>query len=291
MGYLCILVSLLAGATKGFLGKRMSGSVKSFQQSAFVNMFRMFICVAVSAVTFVAESTRGGFMFDKEAIIYGAFSGITLAFFIITWLLAVRHGAFMLISVSQMFGTVITVMCSFFVFREPIAAKRIVAIAILVVAVIIMASYSKGVKGKMSAFGILMVVLCGLSSGMNDFSLKLFRYYSESNISALNLISYIVSSMMLMIIMLLPSKDNFDKKAMFKSEILTVSIMSVCLFINSYFKTMANDYLSVAQVYPLSQAGGLILSAFMSSVFFKEKITVRCVIGLILAFVATILLK
>ena len=39
------------------------------------------------------------------------------------------------------------------------------------------------------------------------------------------------------------------------------------------------------------QAGGLILSTLIGSVFFKERVTVRCVIGLVLACAAILLLK
>ncbi|MBQ6846252.1 MAG: EamA family transporter [Oscillospiraceae bacterium] len=291
MGYFCILISLLAGATKGFMGKKISSTVSSYRQAAFINVFRMFICMGVSGVSFMFESLQSGLYIDEGVIIYGALSGITLSFFIITWLLAVRNGAFMLVSVSQMFGTVITLLCSFFVFRKPLESKQLLAVALLVVAVLIMVSYSSGVKGKLSVFGIVMLVLCGLSGGINDFSMKLFREFSEANISMFNLISYIFSMVVLAVAVALPSEDKFNKRELLKSDLLAVIIMSVCLFVHSYFKAMANDYLSVAQVYPISQAGGLILSALMSSVFFNEKITFRCVVGLILAFIAVLLLK
>ncbi len=291
MGYLYIIIALLAGATKGFMGKKISNTVATYKQSVFVNMLRMFICIAVSVVSFMIESGGKGFVMDKEALIYGAFAGITLSVFIITWLLAVRHGAFMLISVSQMFGVVVTLICSYFVFRDPIAPKQLVAVLILIAAVLIMASYSSIIKGKLSVAGIVLIAICGLSSGVHDFSIKLFTYYSEANVSVLNLVTYVVSGITLAIMLLMPSGDSFDKKALFKSEIFTVLIMSVCLFINSYFKAAANNYLPVAQVYPLNQAGGLILSAAMSSVFFKEKMTPRCAVGMVLAFIAVILLK
>ena len=291
MGYLCIMISLLAGATKGYMGKKISNNVASYRQAAFINMFRMFICIAIGGLSFVVECSQSGFVIDKEVIIYGCLMGITLSLFIITWLLAVQNGAFMLVSVAQMFGTVLTIVCSFLFLREPIEPKQFVAIAILIVAVLVMVSYSSGIKGKLSTFGIIMIVCCGISCGINDFSLKLCREFSSANISTFNFISYIFSTIVLAVVVALPSSDNFNKRELLKSDFWTIAIMSVCLFINSYFKTMANDYLSVAQVYPISQAGGLILSALMSALFFKEKITLRCIVGMILAFVAVILLK
>ena len=76
-----------------------------------------------------------------------------------------------------------------------------------------------------------------------------------------------------------------------KKVFLPILLMSVCLFLNSYFKAFSTQYLSDAQLYPIYQAGGLILSSMIGAVFFKEKVTLRCVIGLVLAFAAILLLK
>lgn len=292
MGYMCILVALLAGSTKGFMGKKISGSVATHRQSVFVNIIRMIICCAISAVVLAFDLTKSAFILDAEAIIYGVLAGISMSVFMVTWLLAVRHGAFMLISVAQMFGVVITLLCNFVIFRETILPRQFIAVGILILAVLIMASYSATIKGKLSGSAILLLVLCGTSSGIYDFSLKLFTHFSSGSISTLNLITYLISAIGLLLLFAIPSEtDRFDTKKMFKQTLWAIIIMSVCLFVNSYFKAMANNYLPAAQIYPIYQAGGLILSALMSSLFFKEKITLRCVSGLILAFVSILLLK
>ena len=86
-------------------------------------------------------------------------------------------------------------------------------------------------------------------------------------------------------------KNAFDAKKMLYDIGIVVIVMSICLFVNSYFKALANNYIPPAQLYPIYQAGGLIFSALMSMLFFKEKITPRCILGLIIAFVSILLLK
>jgi len=292
MGYICILIALLAGSTKGYMGKKLSNTVTTHRQSVFVNMVRMVICIFISAAVLAVEAWENGFYVDGAAWWFGALAGVTVSLFMVTWLLSVRHGAFMLISVAQMFGVVVTLICSFIVFRNPISPWQLLAVAFLIAAVLIMSSYSTALKGHLGIGAIVLLILCGVSSGLYDFSLKLFTYYSEASISMLNLISYFVASIALLIVHLLPSESGqFDAKKMLRSTLLTIVIMSVCLFINSYFKALANNYLLPAQVYPIYQAGGLIFSAVMAAVFFKEKITARCVIGMVLAFIAILLLK
>ena len=90
------------------------------------------------------------------------------------------------------------------------------------------------------------------------------------------------------------SEDAVPKEnllMLLRSTLLPIVLMAVCLFLNSYFKAMSNNYIPPMQLFPIYQAGGLILSATMSAVFFKEKITPRCVIGLTLSFIAILLLK
>ena len=72
---------------------------------------------------------------------------------------------------------------------------------------------------------------------------------------------------------------------------LYILIMSVCLFLYSYFKTLAARYLSSAQLYPLSQSGSLILSTMMSAALFHERLNIKCVVGIALSFVALIVIN
>ena len=167
-----------------------------------------------------------------------------------------------------------------------------IAIALLIVAVIIMASYSTKLKGRLSTKAIILLVLCGLSSGLYDFSLKLFTGFSGASVSTLNFFSYLVSTVVLGAIFLFcKDKSAFDAKKMLHDTGIVVVVMSICLFTNSYFKALANNYIPPAQLYPVYQAGGLIVSALMSRIFFKEKITPRCILGLMIAFVSILLLK
>lgn len=289
MGYLSILIALLAGTTKGFFGKKISGVATTQRQSILVNTVRMGICVVISLVVLLFD---GNFYLDASAWVFGTIAGVTVSMFMVTWLLAVQQGAFMLISVSQMFGVVVTLVCALIVFCDPITPPQILAIFILIAAVLFMGSYSTSLKGKLSIKAIVLLVLCGFSSGLYDFSLKLFTYYSESSVSMLNLISYAVAACLLGLVLLLPHKEaSVGGKELLRSTWLPLIIMSVCLFLNSYFKALANNDLSPTQVYPIYQAGGLIFSAAMSAIFFHEKITPKCVFGMLLAFIAILLLK
>ena len=67
--------------------------------------------------------------------------------------------------------------------------------------------------------------------------------------------------------------------------------MALCLFANSYFKTLAARHLNAVLLYPLNQGCALILSAIMSTVLFKEKLTLKAAIGMISAFAGLLIIN
>ena len=290
MGYLYLFISLITGATKGLFGKKVSTLVTGTRGAAATNLLRMALCTLISILLLVTGIEKVSLVPDGPAIFIGIAAGVTLSAFTITWLLAVQKGAFVLISVAQMFGVVVTLICSTLVFGTQPTLLQYLGIALLMAAVLVMGSYSKKLKGSLTAIAIVLLILCGVSSGLYDFTLKLFTTYSTSSKSMLNLLTYLVSALILGGMVLLPQKGK--KVAIpWKKIVLPILLMSVCLFLNSYFKAFSTQYLPDAALYPIYQAGGLILSTLIGAVFFKERVTVRCVIGLVLAFAAILLLK
>ena len=76
-----------------------------------------------------------------------------------------------------------------------------------------------------------------------------------------------------------------------KPVFIYILIMSVCLFSYSYFKTIAAQYLNSVQLYPLAQSGSLILSTVMSAALFHERLSVKCIVGIVLSFAALIVIN
>lgn len=294
MGYLFLFIALIAGTTKGALGKKLSNTVITHKQSVFVNLIRMFLCTVISIVVLAVQSGGLNITIDMPALIYGSMAGVTLSVFTITWLLSMQHGAYMLVSIAQSFGMVVALVGSFLVFREEITIKKISGVSILILAVFVVASYSSRIKGKLTAKAIILLVLCGSSCGLYDFSQKLFTAFSKAEISTLNLLTYIISALALLLFYMVPENQNSNKinpRELFQKTFWMIMIMSVSLFVNSYFMALSTHYLTATQLYPISRAGGMIAAALMSAIFFGEKITFRCVLGISLSFVAILLLK
>jgi drug/metabolite transporter (DMT)-like permease len=216
----------------------------------------------------------------------------------VSWLLAIRTGAFMMVDVFLLMGVLIPlVVCAIF-FDEPIIPIQWIGIAVLIIAGYVMCSYNAKLKGKMALKAFLMLLLCAASYGCTDLSQKLFVNLSPvSDNSVFQFYTYIFAALTLVICSLVfrshEKKTNELRSpiAVVKPIAIYVGVMAICLYANSYFKTAAATYLDAAQIYPLSQGGALVLAMIMAAIFFKEKITLRSIIGVVLCAVALLMIN
>ena len=141
---------------------------------------------------------------------------------------------------------------------------------------------------------VFLLILCGVANGVADASQKVFvRTAPDVPISIFNLYTYIIAALALALFFgLFPKKERVGvQKGHTRVALVYLSIMAVALTANSYFKTTAALYLDSARLYPINQAAALILSTLMATLFFKEKLTAKAVVGIVLSFVALMLMN
>lgn len=201
----------------------------------------------------------------------------------------------MMLDVFLMMGVIVPLLLSSAMFGETIHMNQWIGLAILFVAVLIMCSYNNSIKEKMSIGSVILLIICGAANGLTDFSQKLYVRSVGGSAAVFNFYTYVFSAIVLLVVFgAIKIKDrsgaNSEIDVMRKVGIY-VLIMSICLFVNSYFKTKAAAILPSAKLYPLNQGASLILSSFMSMIFFKEKLTVKCIIGIILSFIGLLVIN
>ena len=299
MGYLFLALALAAGITKGYCGKKTSAAIVTNSDSMIMNLLRMVICVFVGFLLTALQDGFAALVPDATFLLIAAMSGVASAAFVVSWLLSVRTGAYMMVEVFLLIGVIVPIVLCRIFFGEEIGIWQILGIAVLLVAVYIMTTYNSSVKGKMSIGAFVLLMICGLSNGVADFSQKLFvKAVSEGSVAAFNFYTYVFAALSLVIAYVVFRKVDRRSGALIRkpAEVIKpiwhfVLIMAVCLFANSFFKTQAAQYLDAVQLYPLNQGCSVVLALLMSSIIFKEKITVKCVVGICLSFVALLMIN
>jgi len=294
MGYLLLLFALLSGAVKGFCGKKLGGYATNLQSAVLLNLIRMLLCVALGFTVLFLTGDFEHFTINSKVLFVSALSGISTSFFVVSWLLSVRKSAYMMLDVFLMMGTLIPMLAGYFLFSEPVSIRQWIGFVILVIAALIMCSYNNSIKTKLSFSSILLLIACGFSNGITDFSQKLYvKSFPNLPVSMFNLYTYIFAAVTLAIFFVFrirKEKIHFDGRES-KVSFLIIFVMAVALTANSQFKTMAASHLNSAQLYPMNQGAALVLSTLMANFFFKEKFTFKAFVGILLAFVALILMN
>ena len=293
MGYLFLVFALLAGVTKGYCGKKTSGFLSGFRDSMMANMIRMGLCIVIGFLIVLFGGDLQALAPSGKLLLISALSGIFTSVFVVSWLVSVKKSAYMMLDVFLMLGVLIPLLASSIFFRERIDLTQWIGIAILFVAVIIMCSYNNSIKEKLTLPALLLLIVCGAANGIADFSQKLFvKQLPEVPASVFNFYTYVFAAITLVIAYLLMKPQGQETgKANFKKVAGYILVMAICLFANSFFKTLAANHLDSVLLYPLNQGAALILSSAMSALLFKEKLTAKCIIGLVIAFVSLIIIN
>ena len=293
MGYLFCAISLLAGATKGFCGKKMSSVASNSTAAALLNFVRMALCVVLGIFLIIIQNHMEFFTFSPKVIWISLLSGVTTSVFVVTWLVCVKHSAYMMMDVFLMLGTLVPMLLGRVLFNEMITIKQWIGFVVLVVATFIMISYNNTIKVKLTPASIILLIICGISNGLTSFSQKSFvKMLPETPISIFNFYTYLFATITLFIFiafMYKNEKPTFEQGS--KNKFFYVIIMAIALTVNTYFNTMAATHLDSAILYPLSQGAGLIIASFMSAVFFKEKLSVKAIIGIVLSFIGLLIMN
>ena len=198
-----------------------------------------------------------------------------------------------MVDVFLMLGGGLTIgLCKLF-FNETASINQLMGFVLLVIASYIMCSYSSSIKNGFSFSSFLLLVVCGAFNGLTDFSQKWFIYsQTAGDVGVFNFYTYLFASIVLLVSFIIADKTEKvpnDGKSL--KIFFVICVMAVCLFAYSYFKTMAAKFVPSAVLYPLTSGAAIVLSAIMAAIFFKERITPKCIIGIMIALAAIIIMN
>lgn len=127
------------------------------------------------------------------------------------------------------------------------------------IAILLIAVYNTSIKGKMSIKALVPLIIAGTANGLSDFSQKMFSRLRETDsISAFHLYTYIFAAVVLLIFYIflcikgIKRQEKASDFKIFRYSWGYILVVSLCLYINSYFKTLSVGYISSTQLYPLN---------------------------------------
>ena len=114
MGYLFLTFSLLASTTKGYCGKMVSGHLSATKDSLMANIIRMPFCMIIGFVIVLFSGDLKQLVPSAKLLMVAALSGISTAIAVVTWLIAVKKSAYMMLDIALMLGVLIPIIAGYF---------------------------------------------------------------------------------------------------------------------------------------------------------------------------------
>ena len=249
----------------------------------------MLLCIAIGFFLVLFSGKLPELRIDAKTLSICLLSGLSTSVMAVSWLLSVKKGAYMLVDVFGMLGFTVPIIGSVLCFGEHVKPTQIFAMILLIGATLVLCSYNNSIKTKLTLPAFFTLLLLCLSNGGIDFSQKLFTVYAPDVPTAVfNFYTYIFAFLMLLICLpfFKASSGSADLSVVrvLKPIFGYIGVMAICLFLHSFTKTLAAHDLPSAVLYPLANGCALLLSTGMAVLFFGEKLTVKCLCGVGLAF-------
>lgn len=308
MVYAVIGIALLCLTVKGYCGKKTSGYVRGTGDAYLFNLLRMAFCTLIGIALVLAEGSRDFLPVEGKMLAICALAGVSNAFFLVGWLLAIRKNSMVSVDVSLTLGSLIpSVLCAL-LFAEPISIPKMIGFGLIVLATVILAGQGNAATAGGGLAGLLLLGAAAVGDGLSGFAQQLYKqYYTEAGSRAGEILypktiyhfyTYVFAALSLLALwvgyrILTARRKGATEEggaeapggAWSPKALIHIFVMAVCMFAANYFQTVAtNDYgVSSQMLYPIIKGGCLITVNFTAMLFFGERITRRSVIGSLVA--------
>lgn len=284
MGYIFLFIALSGGLLKAYCGKSLSLKINDENDSLIFNFFRMILCGFIGFfISLLAYGNFSVFKIGQSTLILSLFSGLFSSLFVILWMISVKSGAYAMVDVFVMSGTFIPMTGSLIFFKENVEFLQWIGFLIVIFGVFVIVSYNNSVKTKITKNQIFLLMGVAVSSGMADFTQKLFADTSNNVPNAVfNFYTYVFSAVFIFIFIMVKKVETKQIKSKLKISFVYIFLMAIGLFVNSFFKVESAKILDAVKLYPLNQGLALVLGMLMAHIFFNEKINIKCIFGILL---------
>lgn len=291
IGYLFIALAMVGGTAKAYCGKRTSGLIRTTTDAVYMNTVRMALCIVVGfAIALWQTGSLSSFALPTVGMAISVLSGVCQAGFVLFWLLSVKTGAYVMVEVFILLGTILPIIVCQICFDETTRPLQWVGYLVLLCAVFLLCSYNNTIKTKLNAKSYALLFAAGITNGLSDLSQKLFtRLQPMESKAVYSFYTFLFAAMVLGIVLFsLRGHGNGAENTVTRNRKLYfyIGVMAAGLFVYNYFKTCAAEIVPAAEMYPLMQGISLVITIVMAALLFGERITWKSALGIALTFAA-----
>lgn len=290
--YIFLIIILLLRVPQNFSSKKTSGLVTNSQSYFLYGTYSYTLAGLIAFVMLLFDGMSG---FSLPAVGISALGAVSLAVSLFCSIEALKSGVMVLAAMAGSAGLLLPCIAGIFMFNEPMKPMQFIGIALLIFSGWLLIGYSKEQTGSFTPRTLLLLIGSMLSNGSVMLAQKMFsKYLPDTSVSIFSFLTFGLIGIG-MFIGLVPSLLSQSGRAKIvavpKPVFLYGTISSIILLAINQLATLAGRNVPSAIMFPINDGGATIITAITAAIFFKEKLTVRSVCGLILGIGSLIVIN
>ncbi len=296
MVYLLLGMILVLRAVQSITGKACSNRMPTEQCGIVSYMaLRMGISAAAAVILLLLSGEFGKSFLQMPLTgwLLAVATGISLILSTLSSLLVMKRASVVLVSLFSMAGLLVPTISGIFLFGQPVAAGQWMGIALLFAATFFLSSASKETNGSIDWKTVFWLLVCMFSNGCTMLFQTLYKNnVPDGSISLYSFLQFALPAVILFVTALLWSIRKKQPIPGTDRELFGFTVFAAAaVFGISQISTAASAMIPVAVLFPVSDGGGMIISAITAALVFKEKLTIKSILGIIIGIAAIILIQ
>jgi drug/metabolite transporter (DMT)-like permease len=294
-----------AGITAKQFAMKKCGQIASGPfNSVCINLMRSAICLVVSVIIWLMTDGGTTTAFGHFIIII---SGIGTALNLFTWILSTRLVSLILIESVTMIGSLVLplVLAPVLYNGDSVSLVQWIGCILIFVSVFLFVNKGNGEKKEGSVLKkIVVVAFCALGATVAALFKKYYTYHisdkglgSIEYFTLMNFVTVLFFFVILFTVYYLLEKKRISGvegggkvELPYKKVFVYIMIAATALYVAELFSVYAAQ-LPSAIYYPLSKGLAVLATFLLDVIVFKDKVTVKKIIGLCLVIIAIVLVN
>lgn len=296
MGALLLSLILPLKAVQSVLNKYTSQSLSGASNVFRFLSFQYLISAVIAAVYFLC--TNRSVSLGAVSIFSSLGAAASLALSSVFYILALQQGAMALVSLAAAAGLIVPIIGSIFLFGENLSLFSVLGLLLLGLSVYLQTGYSKQIYNRFSFKTFLLLLGVTLSNGAVVLFQKMYaNFLPNPNISFFSVCLFGFGFIFLTVFYIFSNKNQNPIRSLavmykFDKKILAVGLgIAVTLFLLNQLCTSATKVLPAAVQCITVDGGSMIIAVLTGALFYKEKITPRNAVSVILSIAALLIIN
>lgn len=289
MGALYIVIILMCRVVQHLYGKKTSNMVATIPETIRFMGFRE--CVSAVLALLLIIIGGNGFYIDLKTVVLSLIAGGMMAVSIACSMYAMKTGMVSLVALFGTAGMIIPCLAGVFLFDIPVSPMQWTGFAMFMIAAYFMILGSKGVVKGFSIKTMLLLLAVMIAEGFTMITQQMFtQYVPNGNVSVFSFLSFGTVGAITMAVMPVLNK-NRKMKPISKSLAAYGIILAAAILAINQFATLATAIVPPIILFTFINGGSTVIAAIVAAVIYKEKLTVKSVLGIILGVLSFVIIK